>query len=158
MPKPYSIDLRDKIALAYENREGSMMKLAKRFSVSKNFVYELIKRVKQTGQVAPKPHGGGHPPSVKAIGENFLKELIENQPDLILEEIRDEYNEYFEPVGRSTIDRTLIRLKLTRKKKSLFDGRKNTPENKQKQQDSNASYLLRQKTSFLLMKQAALET
>jgi hypothetical protein len=34
---------------------------------------------------------------------------------MILEEIRDEYNEYFEPVGRSTIDRTLIRLKLTRK-------------------------------------------
>jgi hypothetical protein len=51
--------------------------------------------------------------------------------------LRDEYNEYFEfePVDSDTIDRTLIRLKLTRKKKSLFDRRKNTPENKQKQQD-----------------------
>ncbi len=48
--------------------------------------------------------------------------------------MRDEYNDFFEPVGRSTIDRTLIRLKLTRKKKSLFEPRKNTPENKQKQQ------------------------
>jgi hypothetical protein len=66
----------------------------------------------------PKPHGGGHPPSVRATGETFLTELIESQPDWILEEMRDKYNEYFEPVGRSTIDRTLTRLKLTRKKNS----------------------------------------
>lgn len=133
MPKPYSIDLREKIVAAYENKEGSMQKLADRFKVSKNFVAELLKRVKR--DVAPKPHGGGHPSSVKADGEIFLKDLIENQPDLILEEIRDEYNEHFEPVSRSTIDRTLIRLKITRKKKTLFDPRKNTPENQQKQQD-----------------------
>ena len=118
MPKPYSIDLRKKIVEAYQNREGSMQKLAKRFKVSKNFVAELLKRFKQTGQVAPKPHGGGHPPGVKAQGETFLKELIESQPDLILEEIRDQYNEHFEPVSRSTIARTLTRLKLTRKKKT----------------------------------------
>ena len=125
MPKPYSIDLREKIVAAYENKEGSMQKLAMRFKVSKNFVAELLKRVKQTGQVAPKPHGGGHPPSVKAEGEIFLKELIENQPDLILQEIRDKYNECFEPVSRSTIDRTLTKLKLTRKNRS-FESRKNT--------------------------------
>lgn len=117
MPKPYSIDLREKIVAAYENKEGSMQKLADRFKVSKNFVAELLKRVKQTGQVAPKPHGGGHPPSVKAQGEIFLKDLIKNQPDLILEEIRDEYNKHFEPISCSTVDRTLTRLKLSRKKK-----------------------------------------
>jgi transposase len=132
MPKPYSIDLREKIVEAYENKEGSMRKLAKRFKVSKNCVAELLKRVKQTGQVAPKPHGGGRSPAVQAIGKTFLKELIKNQPDLILDEILDEYNEYFEQVSRSTIDRTLTQLKLTRKKKSLFDPRKNTPQNKQK--------------------------
>ena len=120
MPKPYSIDLREKIVTAYENQEGSMQKLAKRFKVSKNFVADLLCRLKQTGKIAPKPHGGGHPPSVKATGETFLTKLIKSQPDLILEEIRDEYNEYFEPVGRSTIDRTLIRLKLTRKKKEFI--------------------------------------
>ena len=59
MAKPYSIDLREKIVAAYKNKEGSMQKLAKRFKVSKIFVAELLKRVKQTGQVALKPHGGG---------------------------------------------------------------------------------------------------
>jgi transposase len=58
MPKPYSIDLREKIVTAYENQEGSMQKLAKRFQVSKNFVADLLKRFKETGQIAPKPHGG----------------------------------------------------------------------------------------------------
>ncbi|MEK8021190.1 MAG: IS630 family transposase, partial [Candidatus Parabeggiatoa sp.] len=106
-----------------------------RFKVSTNFLADLLKRVKQTGQVTPKPHGGGHPPSVKTQGETFLKDLIESQPDLILEEIRDEYNEHFKPVSRSTIDRTLTRLKLTRKKKTLFDPIKNSLENKQKKQD-----------------------
>lgn len=46
-----------------------------------------------------------------------------------------EYNEHFKPVSRSTIDRTLTRLKLTRKKKTLFDPIKNSLENKQKKQD-----------------------
>ncbi len=83
MPKPYSIDLREKIVTAYENQEGSMQKLAERFKVSKNFVADLLCRLKQTGQVAPKPHGGGRSPSVKAQGETFLTELIKSQPDLI---------------------------------------------------------------------------
>lgn len=137
MPKPYSIDLRQKIVAAYENKEGSMPKLADRFSVSKNFVADLLKRLKQTGTIAPKPHGGGHPPSVKAEGQIFLKELVESKPDLILDEILDEYNnnEQFEPVSRSTIDRNLAKLKLTRKKKTLFDPRKNSPENKKKRQN-----------------------
>ena len=134
MPKLNEIDLREKIVEAYENQEGSMRKLAKRFKVSKNFVEELLKRVKQTGQVAPKPHGGGHPAGVKAQGETFLKELIENQPDLILKEIRDKYNERFEPVSRSTIARTLTKLTFTRKKKTRFDPRKNTPANHKKRQ------------------------
>lgn len=135
MPKPYSIDFRKKIVAAYENKEGSMQKLADRFKVSKNFVADLLKRVKQTGQVAPKPHGGGHPPSVKIQGETFLKDLIKSLSSLIIEEIRDEYNEHFKPVSCSTIDRTLTRLAFPRKKKTLFDPRKNTPENQQKQQD-----------------------
>lgn len=159
MPKPYSIDLREKIVAAYENKEGSMRKLAYRFKVSKNFVADLLKRFKQTGQIAPKPHGGGQLPSVKAQGETFLTELIESQADLILEEIRDEYNEYFEPVGRSTIDRTLTRLKVTRKRRVYLIREKTPPKiNKNNEIIKRTSPLLRQKTSFLLMKRVVSET
>ncbi len=64
MPKPYSIDLREKIVAAYKNKEGSMRRLAKRFKVSFSFIYSLLRQEKQTGDIAPKPHGGGYPPSV----------------------------------------------------------------------------------------------
>ena len=53
MPRPYSIDLREKIVTAYGNQEGSMQKWAKRFKVSKKFVADLLKRFKETGQIAP---------------------------------------------------------------------------------------------------------
>ena len=122
---------------------------------------DLLCRFKQTGQVAPKPHGGGRPPSVKATGETFLTELIESQPDFILEEIRDEYNEYFEfePVGRSTIDRTLIRLNLTRKKIVYLTGEKIPQKiNKNNNIIKRTSPLLKQKISFLLMKRVVSET
>ena len=93
--------------------------------------------MKQTGTVAPKPHGGGHPPSVKAEGQIFIKELVESKPDLILDEILDEYNnnEQFKRVSKSTIDRNLTKLKLFLQKKTLFDPRKNSPKNLQSRQN-----------------------
>lgn len=117
MPAPYSNDFREKIVLAYQNREGSMNRLAKRFKVSVNFVSTLLKRVRQTGDVAPKPHGGGCRPSIDTLGQHLIRNLIQKQPDLTLEEIRDNYNQHFEPTSRSSIDRTLKKMKITRKKK-----------------------------------------
>ncbi len=59
MGKAYSIDLRQKIIDAYENDEGSMRILAKRFKVSFSFVTNLLKRYFLTGNAAPKAYGGG---------------------------------------------------------------------------------------------------
>ncbi len=131
MSKPYSIDLREKIVIAYNNDEDSMRDLAERFKVSFSFVSKLLQKFHLHGEIGPKPHGGGQPASISASGEVFLKKLIESQPDLTLVEIRDEYNQHFKTVSRSTIDRTLTKLKITRKKKTLFDSRKNTPENQE---------------------------
>ena len=39
--KPYSLDLRQKIVVAYENKEGSIRQLAKRFKVSPDCVRRL---------------------------------------------------------------------------------------------------------------------
>ena len=118
MGKGYSIDLRKKIVESYENKEGSIRKTSKRFKVSKGFVFSILKKLKETGTIYPKPHGKGRNPSIKPEGETFIRKLIEKQPDLILEEICIEYNKSFEyAVTRSTIDRTLKRMNITRKKK-----------------------------------------
>lgn len=57
MMKVYPNELRNRVLEAYQNQEGSMRKLAARFKVSFHFVFQLIKRVRETGQVAPKPAG-----------------------------------------------------------------------------------------------------
>jgi len=119
MPVAYSIDLRQKVVDAYKNKEGSMRILAKRFKVSFSFVYSLLKRYSRTGSVNPKPHAGGQVSKIKTDGKKFLKELIKEQPGLTLEELSVEYSKHFQVVGSSTIDRTLKKLKLTRKKKSI---------------------------------------
>ena len=50
----------NKIVKAYQNGEGSIRKLAKRFKVSVNFIWTLLKQVRQTGSVA----GGGRSPAL----------------------------------------------------------------------------------------------
>ena len=40
----YSLDLRQKVVESYENKEGSIRTIAKRFKVSKDFVQRLLKR------------------------------------------------------------------------------------------------------------------
>jgi transposase-like protein len=66
--KAYSTDLRQKIIDAYKNGEGSLRVIAKRFSVSLNFIWSLWARYKQSGSVEPKPHGGGRAATMDAKG------------------------------------------------------------------------------------------
>ena len=40
-------------------KEGSIRKIAKKFKVSKGFVFSILKRLKETGTIYPKPHGKG---------------------------------------------------------------------------------------------------
>jgi len=70
--KAYSNDLRTKIIEAYQKKEGSLRKLAKRFSVSFSFVWRLVKRFRKRGSVAPKPHRGGLNPNwIWSIGSRY---------------------------------------------------------------------------------------
>ncbi|MDM8567049.1 IS630 transposase-related protein [Candidatus Halobeggiatoa sp. HSG11] len=75
MAKTYSMDLRKKIVETYKNGEGSIRKLAKRFKVSKGFIFSLLKRQKETGTIAPKPHGKGRNPSIKIVCRCLLQTI-----------------------------------------------------------------------------------
>ncbi len=48
---PYSLDLRQKVVESYENKEGSIRTIAKRFKVSKDFVQRLLKRYQNEGTI-----------------------------------------------------------------------------------------------------------
>lgn len=132
MPKPYSIDLRERVIKAYHHgkkpikrKENTISGVAKRFEVSVKFVKNLLKLYRETGSVTPKPHGGGHTPKLSATGLKFLRKTVKKSPDLTIDEYTQFYNENEEePVSASTIRRALNQLKLTRKKKALSDPRK----------------------------------
>ena len=59
---PYSMDLRERVAAAIDEGEGSERQIAKRFRVSVSFVTRLLQRRRDAGTLAPKPHGGGPRP------------------------------------------------------------------------------------------------
>ncbi|PSR17075.1 IS630 family transposase, partial [filamentous cyanobacterium CCP3] len=87
--KAYSLDFREKIIDVYFTEHVSVRKLAKRFGVSKSFVETLLKRLRETGDILPKPHGGGPQPKLNAEQLKLVKALVDADNDATLDELRD---------------------------------------------------------------------
>ena len=115
--RPYSRDLRLRVVQAYENREGSMRQLAVRFRLSLSCVRDLLTRYRATGDVAPKPHGGGYPAKLDALGLDALKTLVQATPEATLQELGTRLATIQQiTVSPATISRALSKLGLPRKK------------------------------------------
>jgi transposase len=82
--KPYSTDSRTRVVQADEHREGTMRQLATTFRVSLSWVRRLLKPYRETGSVAPKPHGGGAPATVDGSGLAVVQTLVHAAPDATL--------------------------------------------------------------------------
>src|SRR5512135_1860802 len=79
--KPYSMDLRQRIAAAVDHGDGSFRQIARRFRVSLSFIARLLRRRRQAGTLEPKPHGGGLPPALDPIPSNRLVEKEASSQD-----------------------------------------------------------------------------
>ena len=97
-----------------------MVQPAERFTVSLTSVFSPIKNFRQNGHISPEPHGGGNTPAVNGEGLMIIAEITDKKSDMTLKELRGYYgNETGKKVGRPAMDRTLKKMKTTRKKKSL---------------------------------------
>ncbi len=115
--KAYSLDLRQRIINAHNNRENSVRQLASRFQVSANFVQKLLRRYHNEGTIEPKPHGGGSVPKL-ANHLSLVQQLVEEDNDATLAELCERLEQRTEVrVSQSTLFRVLQPLELTRKKK-----------------------------------------
>jgi transposase len=115
--RPYSQDLRLRVVQAYEGHEGSMRQLAARFRLSLSCVRDLLTRYRTTGDVAPKPHGGGYPAKLNTKGLKALKTLVHATPDATLQELGAQLSTTQQvTVSPATISRALAKLGLPRKK------------------------------------------
>ena len=117
MPAPYSNDLRLKIVQAYQAKEGSIRGLAARFRVNPSFVRDLLKRHRDTGSVAPKLYVRGPKPRLDGEGLEHLRALAQEHDDATLEELAALFGErHGVELGKSSVDRALAKLGVTRKK------------------------------------------
>ena len=122
--RPYSLDLRMRVAAAVDEHEDSQAEVARRFQVSPSFITRLMRRRRRTGSVAPKPHGGGHPPALDHDGQKRLRQKVRLQPDATLAELAERVGL---PGRIMVVFRTLRKLQITRKKKSLHADERDSP-------------------------------
>jgi transposase len=122
--RAYSNDLRERLVAAVERGEQSLREIADLFGVSLSCLVRLLQHRRRTGSVQPKPHAGVPPRKLDAAAEARLLELVREQPDATLTELRDRLGI---PCCLMTIARALQRLKMTRKKKSLHAREQDSP-------------------------------
>jgi transposase len=84
MPKPCSLELRERVVNAVESG-ASRREAAEWFEVSPSSAIKWVQRRRATGSIAPKPSGGSTSPLEEHA--EILLSLIAEQPDLTLDEI-----------------------------------------------------------------------
>ena len=110
MAKPYSEDLRERVVAAVEGG------LSRRQAAALFDLVHWVRRFRETGSVAAKPMGGDYRSRLTAQ-RAWLLERIEAEPDLTLEELRDELKGRGVSVGYGTVWRFFAREDITVKKK-----------------------------------------
>lgn len=114
--KALSLDLRQRIVDAYENEEGTQAQLAERFKVGIATIERLVRLKRETGSVAPRPHGGGRTARIGEQDRPGLLDAFEQEPDLTQQELAERFTAEGRPVSQQTVSRALKHLKITRKK------------------------------------------
>ena len=110
MATTYSQDLRDRVLAAYD-RGMSTKEIASTFAVSPAWARRVKQCRRETGRTTPLPRGGA---MIVKIDMQRLTELVAEQPDATLRELRDRLDV---DCTDSAICRALKRLGLSFKKR-----------------------------------------
>ena len=124
---PYSMDLRERVVAAGDEGGDTRAEIAERPSVCESWIRRLLQRRRQTGAIAPKPHGGGRPPAFDGEAAKRRRAAVAADPDATPKE-----SAAASGIACSTaaVDRALRRLGITRTKKSVRAAEQDRPERK----------------------------
>ena len=117
MARAYSLDLRRKVFTAWQEAEFSQAQVAARFGVSASFVRDLSALHRQTGDVAPRPRGGGQRSLATPAALDQLTELVATNNDHTIAEHHQHMQTAGFGLSAATVGRMLLRLRQTRKKR-----------------------------------------
>lgn len=118
----YSMDLRQRV-LADCDAKMETRAVATKYRVSESWVRRLKQRRRESGEIAPRPPRNKVQPRWLPYVDR-LKELVDEQPDATLRELRDRLGV---SLSLMTICRALRALQLTFKKKSFTRPNKTGP-------------------------------
>jgi len=119
MPKAYSGDMRVRVIGEVESG-ASRREASEEFEVSASTAIIWVKCFRETGRCTAKPRGGSVSPLEKHA--DFLLGLIEQQPDLTLDEVVSAMRRHKIPGSRTAVWRFFKRHKITFKKKPAGGG------------------------------------
>ena len=120
LPKPYSLDLRQKIVDAYARGDISQDSLAQQFGVARSFVQKLLKQQRETGSIAPKKRSQQTPAKLQEEHQVIIRQLLLENNDSTLAELCEELEKRTSiRVAISTMHRTLKRMGYSFKKNTL---------------------------------------
>lgn len=119
MPKAYSRDMRERVIAEVEGG-ASRREAAEEFEISPSTAIVWVKCFRETGRCAAKPRGGSVSPLEKHA--EFLLGLIEERPDLTLDEVVLAMRKQKVPGSRTAVWRFFQRHKITFKKKPARGG------------------------------------
>jgi transposase len=115
--RAYSLDLRQKVVAAVERGDSTIEDVATAFGVGQTFVKKMLRQHRETGDLAPRPHGGGQSPRLSDKHLKLLRSEVKRSPDKTAAALRDHLEESGGvSVSRPTVSRALSRLGLSRKK------------------------------------------
>ena len=115
MPKPLSMDLRERLLAAVEAGQ-SRRATGRQFAVSESCVIRLMKHYAREGTIAPGKMGGHMRPALEPH-YGRIRELVAATPDITIEELRGQLAAEGIRISRSPLGRCLLALGLTRKKR-----------------------------------------
>jgi transposase len=118
MPKPISVDVRERVVAAHREGKGSYSKLSDVFKVGEASVSRWLRLDRETGSLEPKPVPG-RAPKLDERGRAKLRELVETDSDATLAELSQRL---WEQLGvklvPSAVHKVLAKMGISRKKKT----------------------------------------
>lgn len=133
MSKPYSTDLRLRVISVYKEGGKTQKEVAKIFALSESSVKRYIRLDRENKSIASQPWGGGRPGLVDEKGYQLITEAIEKNPAITLAELSVIYQKRRKKkLGSSVLSRACQKLKLTRKKLSIYAAERDREDIKKK--------------------------
>ena len=114
MPRAYSADMRERVIARVESG-ASRREAAEYYDISASAAVIWVKCFRATGRCSAKPRGGST--SRLEAHADFLLALVEEQPDLTLDEVICAMHRHKIPGSRTAVWRFFQRHKITFKKK-----------------------------------------